>query len=423
MDDTDLRYLLRDISQLVDYNMPGIPPQAKAKVMADMLKQRVADEKQKAQQASLADLMKNYETPQDATGQPDYPYMEDQGYNKVQGGGYYVPPEERSRFNDEYTQYIQAKQALHPQSITAGGRTLTQTPTDESGQPYDPSAYTFTNADLIPSNLTGRIPQETQPQTRQDPATLYTDLITKGIPDDIAKNIVTLRQKQDRKVSFQEIPIEGKLHKVAMDEAGNPVKDYGEILNKDRIQILQTDEGYVEYNKDTKQTIPLGIKKPMTSDQQDTIEKLYTLKDIGKQLQSIYKEGYTGAVQGRAGWVRTFTGLGTTEDEQIFRSRTAELIKATYALSGKQISVQEMDRLKPFIPQVNDSDIQYKTKLKMFIKEMEDVIEKRKELFTTGKITEKKEEKEQVNKTVVERRKTKSGKTLVKYSDGTIGEE
>ena len=132
-----------------------------------------------------------------------------------------------------------------------------------------------------------------------------------------------------------------------------------------RYQFIPTDNGYIGVNpNDPTDQMQLGIKKPMSSEQLDSLEKVKTLMDTVDTIGSLRKEDYTGAVQGRMGWMRAKTGVGLTEEESSFRSKTAELMKMVYALSGKQINTQEMERLRPFLPEVNDSDLDFRTKLK-----------------------------------------------------------
>lgn len=371
MNDTDIQYLLREIGQQIDYNMPNLPPQQKAQLTAGMLRERVKEETLKKQQTSMANLIRDYESPQ--YQEPDYPYMEERGYSKVPGGGYYVPPEERQGLSDEHTKYIQAKQALAPQSITAGGRTATTTPTDASGQPYPQSAYTFTNEDLIPTVLTGKITEKNQYGTPQGMADLFmkASQISPQAGEDI-RTYLALRQKPERKVTVHDIPVEGKIHKVGLDEAGNQVIDYGEAPDKDRIQILQTDEGYVEYNKATKKVTPLGIQKPLTAEQQKDWVQLRNVKSALEDVKVMYKPEYTGVYQGGiAGSTYKKLGIGTSEDEQTFRARNAVLYQMLYSLSGKQVSVPEWERIiKPYIPMPGDSDLEYSAKLKQLDKSL-----------------------------------------------------
>jgi len=150
-------------------------------------------------------------------------------------------------------------------------------------------------------------------------------------------------------------------------------------------QIIQTDQGYMIVDKNNPDhQVKLNINKPMTATQQDTVEKIKTLKDTIRQIGTLYKKDYVGMLQGRAGAVKTKTGLGTDEKEQMFRARTAELMKMVYALSGKQINQQEMERLRPFIPEVNDSDIAFETKLKAFETQLDEVIANKVEVFLGG---------------------------------------
>jgi hypothetical protein len=147
-------------------------------------------------------------------------------------------------------------------------------------------------------------------------------------------------------------------------------------------QIIQTDHGYMIVNKNNPDyQEKLNINKPMTATQQDTVEKIKTLQDTIGQIEALYKKDYVGMVQGRKGAVATATGIGTDVQEQMFRAKTAELMKMVYALSGKQINQQEMERLRPFIPEVNDSDIAFETKVKAFKTQLNDVLANKLEVF------------------------------------------
>lgn len=161
---------------------------------------------------------------------------------------------------------------------------------------------------------------------------------------------------------------------------GTPMPYQGKVIDPKAAgsggkQILQTNEGYVIVDKNNPEfKQPLNLNKPLTADQQDTVEKLKTLKDTVSQIETLYDKNYVGMVQGRKGAVATKTGIGTDEKEQMFRAKTAELMKMVYALSGKQINQQELERLRPFIPEANDSDISFETKLKAFKNQLDDVL-------------------------------------------------
>jgi hypothetical protein len=147
-------------------------------------------------------------------------------------------------------------------------------------------------------------------------------------------------------------------------------------------QIVQTDQGYMIVDKNNPDyQEKLNINKPMTATQQDTVEKIKTLQDTIGQIKTLYKKDYVGMVQGRKGAMATAIGIGTDAQEQMFRAKTAELMKMVYALSGKQINQQEMERLRPFIPEVNDSDIAFETKVKAFKNQLDDVLANKLEVF------------------------------------------
>lgn len=240
---------------------------------------------------------------------------------------------------------------------------------------------TFTNEDMMPymragiqSQGLGNMP--TQVVNPQQMAGQFVDAVKSGVDPEIAKAAMALSQKPEGKwedwgYGQKRNSMTGQIEKI-------PVKP-----EEDKYQIVDTDQGLMRVNKNNPQDItPLGLRKKMTAEQQDTVEKIQTLGGIADNLSALYKPEYTGKLQGGiSGKVREWTGLGMGDQEASFRSQTAELIKAAYALSGKQISVQEMERLKPFIPQVDDSDIMYTTKLDNFRKELSTILDRKMKLF------------------------------------------
>ncbi len=195
-----------------------------------------------------------------------------------------------------------------------------------------------------------------QGETLINPAT--NEVIAKGAPKDV--NLQMVGHTPDGKpVNFN--PVTGK-QEVEGKEYTGVVKPRVEVQSFYSIQ--QTPNGLVAVNnRDPSKMINLGITKPITVAQQDAIEAVLNLQDSLKQVKSNYDKSFVGPVQGRVGGAAGATGIGTTPKEQQFRAQTAELNRILYALSGKQINEQEMKRLEPFLPNVNDSDVKFTSKM------------------------------------------------------------
>jgi len=96
-------------------------------------------------------------------------------------------------------------------------------------------------------------------------------------------------------------------------------------------------------------------KKQLPAKDAETIGKLKTILDDIGLVREAWKEGLTGAFEGRAN-----EALQHIQDNPAFeklRRRTNRLITIAYALSGKQISAQEIKLLQTSIlPQVKQMD-------------------------------------------------------------------
>jgi len=150
-------------------------------------------------------------------------------------------------------------------------------------------------------------------------------------------------------------------------------------------------------------------------------EKTAGLEVINNQLERIekaYKPQYVGLVSGPAGAVTQLSNPKEAEFRQIILDVKDSLLRAR---SGAQINEQEYARLAKLVPDFNDSEAQFKGKMTAFKTTINNLISERQQAQRKGGVYLR--GGQSIQKTVVERRKSKSGKTLVKYSDGTIGEE
>lgn len=98
------------------------------------------------------------------------------------------------------------------------------------------------------------------------------------------------------------------------------------------------------------------------------MDAIKTIKQLTDDIGKLYKDEYVGPVGGRIrGVTRALKGIGKEEEE--FRRNTnmvGQLL--AYALSGKQISAQEMTMLKENAPNVNMPPETFKSNLAAFKK-------------------------------------------------------
>lgn len=151
-----------------------------------------------------SDRFADFEDIEDILGQREQPQ---QDYRLK--GGYDVPVEQRPEFLKTYGQAMQEKA--------------------NRGE-------TFTNEDLIPYQLSGiRSPQEPNMDlsTPEGKTRFYIKTRAMQTPEQDITNIMKFHETKPRKISVHDIPgQDGKMHKMALDEDGNVVKDYGAIPEK-----------------------------------------------------------------------------------------------------------------------------------------------------------------------------------------------
>lgn len=112
------------------------------------------------------------------------------------------------------------------------------------------------------------------------------------------------------------------------------------------------------------------------------IDALKTIQQLTTDIEKLYKDEYVGPAQGYIrGAVRRVTGIG--KDEEEFRRNTnmvGQLL--AYALSGKQISAQEMQMLKDNAPNVNLPPKTFKSNLAAFKKLIDTIMMQRQQGLT-----------------------------------------
>jgi len=170
--------------------------------------------------------------------------------------------------------------------------------------------------------------------------------------------------------------------------------------------------------------------KPLPTADRNDIEKLVNIRRLLKEVKDSYAPSYTGPIQGRLGKLkgelvdlpekqaRFYSAIGNLQDTEL-RGR-----------SGAQINEQEFKRMLGFLPGETKPDKNFNSRLDLAIGLAD------KMMLEYAKYYSGQGYKFDINtgvgagepngfetKTVVERRVSPSGKRLVKYSDGTIGEE
>jgi hypothetical protein len=148
-----------------------------------------------------------------------------------------------------------------------------------------------------------------------------------------------------------------------------------------------TDKGIVPFgtrgpNAGNFQPTPNAPKKPLSAAEADEMAALDSVLESVNKTKKLYKKEFVGPVAGRKGAVTGAIGKGTTEDEQEFRASNAEIKKTLFDLGGKQLTLNEIRVLTPFLPDVNDPPITYEMKVKNFETKYRDILSKKTKRFT-----------------------------------------
>ena len=135
-----------------------------------------------------------------------------------------------------------------------------------------------------------------------------------------------------------------------------------------------TAEGFVPANMRTGvMGVPTGQAKPLTGEMIVTQQQIGTLKDVFGRVKKLYKPEYVGALQGRAGAVRSVT-IGNPEDRATFYSGLQDINNTLiYLKSGKQINEQEYERLKSAMPHKNLADSDFSARMTEFEKVLDSI--------------------------------------------------
>jgi hypothetical protein len=164
-----------------------------------------------------------------------------------------------------------------------------------------------------------------------------------------------------------------------------------DVKPKDKTyEIVHTNEGYIGINKnDPNDKINYNVKKPLTADQQQALKQMVVINKLVKEIKEEFMDSDKGwgknsykdmtGVEGVTGWLRkriggTVPGAKYSEREAQFRAKVAQLYTIVYGFSGKQINEREIEKLKPFIPEVTDSDIDFAGKLRSVLQTSQDHI-------------------------------------------------
>ena len=258
-------------------NMYQIAQQVVKPNQEDILnyKQNLLTQAQQTKQSQLEDFLDNM-NPQ----QPVEDY-------RLQGG-YEVPLEQRPEFLRTYGQAMQEKANLAPQDITAGGRTATMYSNDpNTGQPVNPSAYTFSNEDLIPYQLAGiKSPTMPQENTRQE---LILKAIGAGLSPEYGKMLadtifpVTTPEQQakheENRIKREDLALQRETTKQTNEQKNleNLSVHYtDEIAKADKLKDIDPNQYYESVNRITKTFEPLfnshGMSLINTQGYQDFIK-------------------------------------------------------------------------------------------------------------------------------------------------------
>lgn len=129
-----------------------------------------------------------------------------------------------------------------------------------------------------------------------------------------------------------------------------------------------------------------GFEPKAKSLPSEAITSLSVFQDLlvaVREAREKYKKGYVGFWEGGIkGKAKEITGKGLTSEEASFRRTVQSMIRRVYAESGKQISVQEMKLLEPFIPRLHQSDEYFDQNLTDFTKELEGMLSRRSATLT-----------------------------------------
>jgi hypothetical protein len=164
-----------------------------------------------------------------------------------------------------------------------------------------------------------------------------------------------------------------------------------DVKPKDKTyEVVHTNEGYIGINKnDPNDKINYNVKKPLTAEQQQTLKQMVVINKLVKDIKEEFMDSDKGygknaykdmtGIEGVTGWLRkriggTIPGAKYSEREAQFRAKVAQLYTIVYGFSGKQINEREIEKLKPFIPEVTDSDIEFAGKLRSVLQTSQDHI-------------------------------------------------
>lgn len=108
-------------------------------------------------------------------------------------------------------------------------------------------------------------------------------------------------------------------------------------------------------------------KIPLPAAETATLADFRTLRSMMKRIEDQYNKTsgeFVGPAQGRLGWVREKTGIGSSAEEANLRSEITSVQNwIVYLKSGKQINEQEFERLKAEMPEITNPEPVFRARL------------------------------------------------------------
>ncbi len=163
--------------------------------------------------------------------------------------------------------------------------------------------------------------------------------------------------------------------------------------------------------------------KPLPAGAMREFGDLSSLKQQVQRAADLYNPEYVGPVMGRL-YSTGESWVNLPKDQVKFYSYVNDTKDALLrARSGAQINEQEYARLVKFLPTAELPPDNFKARMERFQEQIDLIMSEKASVYSGQGYKVDAGTPGAKGKTVVERRTSPTGKKLVKYSDGTIGEE